>query len=197
LQAFKESINDIGYRLAKANDLERELVGDYPIYNGAPGGGGGPPPPKSIVNDLKNTFGPGGSSESVVAGTLEILANWSGPDPIFVFLSDPLGGKLSTQNGQPSGFQTIVRSGGPAPGSASDTPNSASLFYGNGVALGSYGVGISIAGTPTGTTGYSIDVLFHPAGESEPSFINSFSGTLDSGAPGAGHGFGVSPNINN
>ncbi len=187
--ALQDTINDIGDRLAKANDLERELVGLYPVYNGA-GGAGGLPSVKELLDQTNNVFQneiePGGS---VAEGFLEIFASWSGSDSIVLFAHDPLGGRLSSIQGQPSGFDTIVRSGGPAPGSASGGSFDAQLLYPNGIPVGGWNIGIAVVGTPTGPTSYVIDVL--RSGGSEPVGIESFEGVLDSGNTIDTHQFNV------
>ena len=200
--ALKETINDIGDRLGKANDLERELVALYPIYNGAPLGGG-LPPPGGILDDFKDPFlgGGDGGSESegggseggpgpgdIIQGSLIVNATWTGPDPFVLFLNDPIGGQLSSVDNVPSGSSTVVRPGGPAQGNGTGSVNTATLVFGTESVVGAYGLGIGVNTVgPVGFNTFEIAVTFND--ENGSVLIDEFVGVADAETPGSGFGF--------
>lgn len=195
--ALRETINDIGARLAKATEQERDLVAQYPIFNGAGGnGGGGLPRPREFQDPSKNVFKDIVEPGQFTLGFLDINITFnSGGNSIAFAIVDPTGAVLSTVNGFPPGANTIVRPGGTSPGSASGGTSFAHLRYDNQIAVGNYSIIAALGAVQVGASGFIGEVTRRQNAGDTGQVIREFSGTLDAANPTFHAGFGISPAV--
>ena len=181
--ALRDTINDVGTRLARASDLERDLVAQYPIFNGADSNGGGSI--QDIQDQLTDTIFPIDSEGSFLSGGLSIEASWVASQNLILFATEPssAGGKIISIPGNffpgSENFTQSVRPSGPAPGFAGTATNQAGIFYSEGVPGGSWGIGMALTDTETDETiSFTVNIFRTPVSEGSPQLISVFSGVL-------------------
>jgi hypothetical protein len=172
--ALLDTINDVGTRLARANERETELVAQYPIFNGAGTGGGGVPPLHHQITDGALEPVPD-SSISFTPGGLTITA--FGPGNIFLTVNEPGGAPIiSTIPGVPPGSVAALRPGGPATAVSSRSASFNSVSYGNGVPLGTFNYSVRLESG----TGAPFSILIQRAIPNGPVInIADFSAGID------------------
>ncbi len=185
--ALRDTINDVGGRLARASEAERDLVATYPIFNGADPSGGASLAqiqrtiPGTIIPPYHHGGGEGGVTDTYLAGALHIVVAWDNSEQIALFANEPsyAGGKISTVSNHPEGSTTSVRSSGPAPGVTSTSGSTAFIHYNNGMPGGTWDFGVALINTSTeATIPFFVNVVQFPAGGGNSQIIRTLDGTL-------------------